>query len=191
MIYKLHLYLLMLMQPCCIQAEEEIAGKTNIGEENPYFPLREHREAISAAKNTYTAGNTKCKYGTSCEYYESGKYSYCYTEYTWDFCCTGPCEISDSRTFMYCPTGELSTICGSSGNRTVDGKTCIESHPCGIHETDKSFLDTYWCRTDNNHWWEHCCNPLDPCRDRGDGYGNWCYTGLIIGTGNKWEYCIP
>ncbi|KAK3609545.1 hypothetical protein CHS0354_019556, partial [Potamilus streckersoni] len=166
MICKLQLYLILLIQPCCIQAEEEIVGKTNSGEENPFF--REHGGAISPVDNTFTAGNTRCKQGSSCEYYSSGKYSFCYTDTNWDYCCSGPCEPISSRTFMYCQSGELTKHCGGAGSLTVLGETCIPSHQCGVHESDGSFINTYWCKTDETIRWGYCCNPLDPCRDKND-----------------------
>ncbi|KAL3878135.1 hypothetical protein ACJMK2_030506 [Sinanodonta woodiana] len=155
-----------------------------------------HIRQAANINNTKTAGNTKCRSGNSCDYREGTTYSWCYTDYSnyWDYCCTGPCT-TDTRTFLWCPSGDKRQFCGSDATRDVSGRKCLDTHTCGIH-LDYNVLglvSALWCLVDLVGNWGYCCAPFSLCGKYGESY-NWCTTSPFTkvsyaGMDLNWQYC--
>ncbi|KAK3577797.1 hypothetical protein CHS0354_000214 [Potamilus streckersoni] len=192
MIYKLPLGLfLIVVGPYCIQSQDVITDKNVIKEDEPSLSLLDTFVQKSVTKDAITAANTWCKHDTKCGYHQSTRYSWCNTNYGWEYCCTDAC-ITDPEfdAWMRCSSGKRTVACGNPGNRTVTGKSCLPSHGCGAHEGVSDYFHKYWCYINAKKEWEYCCSPLSQCRDRKDGYGNWCYHGTAIYK-SQWVHCTP
>lgn len=140
-------------------------------------------------EDSFTAGNSLCRYGDKCGYH-GYKYSWCYTSFSnhWDYCCTGPCGRAGGTDYWWCRSGSKWQYCGDSGRVVgTEGKSCLPSHPCGVHNEDGK-AKYYWCLKDNNRNYQYCCQPEDSCSTKGYSY-NWCYTGWKKDT--SWQYCTP
>ncbi|KAK3586209.1 hypothetical protein CHS0354_030847, partial [Potamilus streckersoni] len=192
MIYKYAFGLLLIVGSYCFEIQDMIADKNNIVEDDSSFSERDNLMQIFVEKDTITAANAKCKEGTRCGYHQGTTYSWCETDHGWEYCCTEKCIRFEDR--MLCRTGRIGFVfCGNPGSRTITGESCLPSHPCGSYgltSISATFYNYYWCYTDEKKHWQRCCSPLDKCRDRDDGYGNWCYTALIIGR-DSWRHCTP
>ncbi|KAK3577796.1 hypothetical protein CHS0354_000213 [Potamilus streckersoni] len=182
MIYKIPLGLLLIVVgPYCVQTHDVFTDKKNIVEDDPSFSLRDTPMQISANDGTITAANVRCKTGTKCGYHQNTRYSWCETDYTWQYCCTSECKVDpEFEAWMTCFSGKVVVGCGNPGNRTISGKPCHPSHACGAHDGVSDRFHKYWCYTDDKTDWGYCCSPLSKCRDRNDGYGSWCYTGTVL-----------
>ncbi|KAL3878127.1 hypothetical protein ACJMK2_030549 [Sinanodonta woodiana] len=133
--------------------------------------------------NTWTAGNTKCRPSTRCDFHGGTSYSWCYTDYSnnWDYCCTGPCN-SNGKPYLWCQSGDTFQYCGDGGSRDISGRKCLNTHRCGVHmDTSTARLnvpDRYWCLVDINGNWGFCCAPFSPCGKHGKTY-NWCRVDVV------------
>ncbi|KAK3611062.1 hypothetical protein CHS0354_028543 [Potamilus streckersoni] len=163
-----------------IQTQDE----TNYAEYDSYASVNNAIRNIF--KNRITAGNTKCRADHHCGRHGED-YSWCYTDYSWEYCCEGPCIKAGREEVptMTCHAGSLDAYCGSSGDTAADGTTCHPSHPCGTHGGSR--FGYFWCY-DQHKRVKHCCNPHDECSKK--GYNNhWCKT--TIHTGDSWAHCTP
>ncbi|KAK3578037.1 hypothetical protein CHS0354_039584 [Potamilus streckersoni] len=136
---------------------------------------------------TITAGNTRCRSNNKCGFHSGTGYSWCYTDYSnnWDYCCTGICSFVQNG-FYWCPSGEVWQYCGSHLYKDIEGRPCLETHLCGLHNEDGDMVN-YWCLVDLAGNWGYCCAPYSLCEKHGMDY-LWCYT-TRSSSGTKWQYC--
>ncbi|KAK3602653.1 hypothetical protein CHS0354_024975 [Potamilus streckersoni] len=191
MIYKLPLSLLFIIGSYCIQTQDMNNHKKDVVEDNSSFSLNDTLMEISEEKDSITAGNSRCKQGHKCGRHGGTYYSWCETDYDWEYCCTGKCV--PFKTSLRCQSGLDFAICGNPGTRTAIGTSCLPSHPCGAHGvTPFNFFirKFYWCYTDHLKNWDRCCHPLAKCHFYGYWDGYKCNTGLLINDG-AFRRCVP
>ncbi|KAK3584044.1 hypothetical protein CHS0354_015092 [Potamilus streckersoni] len=178
MIYKLSLVLLLLIQSYSFHTQDKITDKTNIVEDEPLLALR-YTIIDTDDDDIFTAGNTRCRQDNKCAFHLDTEYSWCYTDYGWEYCCVAHCYPIDYHRRFRCQSGSGTIPCSPRRWRTATNQTCIPSHACGGHGQMETIIHNYWCYIDDFQHTDECCSPFDNCRDRGDGRGNWCYSSVI------------
>ncbi|KAL3835862.1 hypothetical protein ACJMK2_021323 [Sinanodonta woodiana] len=139
----------------------------------------------------YTAGRTLCRANTSCDNYQGTSYSWCYTDFSnrWDYCCDGECNYHD-KTYLWCSAGDTWQYCGNCLTRDLQGRPCLDTFPCGVHNNElKQVMSYYWCYVDLNGNWDYCCAPHRKCRKGSKSY-NWCYI-MADTTSEVRRDCVP
>ncbi|XP_060581918.1 uncharacterized protein LOC132738438 [Ruditapes philippinarum] len=136
------------------------------------------------SSNSFTAGNTRCRQDTVCDYHGKA-YKWCYTNEQdhWDYCCTGTCDFHGYN-YMWCKSGSKWQYCGDAGSVDTQGRKCVESVPCGVHQ-EIGKASYFWCYVDHNKNWGRCCEPWDACNPKSTTSG--CYTGYKKNT--VWQKC--
>ncbi|PIK37704.1 hypothetical protein BSL78_25462 [Apostichopus japonicus] len=131
-----------------------------------------------------TAGNTVCRTDSPCGLH-GNEYSWCYTDYSWEYCCTDECGYK-SYGYQWCQAGNTWEYCGryynGQGLSNVKNVDCLPDHQCGKHA---AYSYKYWCYTDSRKNWDYCCIPGCPCGTYSYSYW-WCYTGE---SKDRWDYC--
>ncbi|KAL3836085.1 hypothetical protein ACJMK2_021538 [Sinanodonta woodiana] len=163
----------------CVQGEDHSNATDHI------LPL-----SLSKSKD-FTAGNSECRWNEKCGYHGDVRYSWCYTDYSdsWDYCCTSQCDF-DEQNYKTCISGNTRQYCGQSGEIDIQGRPCLENHPCGVHTNDlRGSARYYWCYVDLNENWDFCCAPHSPCEKRSSSY-TWCQIDVSKAI-TFWKPCKP
>ncbi|KAK3592315.1 hypothetical protein CHS0354_000870 [Potamilus streckersoni] len=138
----------------------------------------------------WTAGNTMCRPNNVCGFQQKTNYKWCYTDYSdnWDYCCIGACDFQGT-TYMWCQTGKRWTYCGEYLKHDIQGRPCLFTFPCGLHqEVTGKTQRFYWCYVDVAHNWDYCCAPWSECKKHGFTY-NWCYVVNSLFS-DVWKKCV-
>nr|XP_005313444.1 endonuclease domain-containing 1 protein-like isoform X1 [Chrysemys picta bellii] len=165
----------------CVLAPAGVAAAKASGISDKVCTLQEQKHLPNSG---VTAKGGSCV-KQACEYHEYA-YSWCYTSHSnhWDYCCIAKCTVNPESKQYECPRGDGSTTpCSPQYSTvTVSGTACRADHPCGLYE--KSY---FWCYTDYQDNWDHCCSPQHYCGSHDYDY-QWCYTQDPEAA---WQYCTP
>ena len=132
-----------------------------------------------------TVSGDYCRPGHKCDYHDGKRYRWCKTASTWDYCCVNDCISTNyQKAVPTCDVGNgIIKPCSIRYSIvTVKGGRCRQDHECALR--GEGF---YWCYTDFNDSWEHCCQPWHRCDYYGGEQYSWCYVGSSLKT--DWLYC--
>ncbi|XP_078528290.1 uncharacterized protein LOC144805642 [Lissotriton helveticus] len=95
------------------------------------------------------------------------RYNWCWTAAkvkSWAYCCTEQCELNEEKGEYECQSSSYGKVpCSPQySSVTAAGGACRSDHPCGRYG-----YDYYWCYTDYEEKWSHCCSPRHPCESTG------------------------
>ncbi|KAK3591196.1 hypothetical protein CHS0354_003822 [Potamilus streckersoni] len=175
------------LQGSIITTEQRIRSQDSINQREHNLNLRSKFFPI----HHWTAGNTLCRGNNYCDFHQSTKYTWCFTDYSdsWDYCCTGSCDFHQNS-YVWCQTGTEWAYCGGNQTYDIQARHCLATFPCGLHqEVPGNDERHFWCYVDLRLNWDYCCAPWNTCDKHGYSY-NWCYI-MNSKLSDKWQECIP
>ncbi|KAK3611386.1 hypothetical protein CHS0354_036581, partial [Potamilus streckersoni] len=111
----------------------------------------------------FTAGNTKCRNGTECGYYDYA-YRWCYINdnNNWEYCCSDVCALH-GETYQNCKSGNTWEYCNQPSYGAEKGQRCHKDHPCGLHRYTYQTSLRFWCYIDiEKKIRAYCCPDYTP-----------------------------